>query len=768
MSLTSKAAGDAFSPEPRERADKTWGNNNNAQTTNFVVGNKPADERSLLLKFFTAADHGDVVSIDETLEEGVGIDTQDEEGRTALVMAVRNGHTHVVEALLRRGADIELATKHGATPLGLASWRGFVDIMQLLITARANLEEQAGVANRTNVRPAILWAAERGQYDAMKLLLQSTANPYGSNSNASAFPSPLVQAARHGHGSVVELLSEWGVKADCPQGGEALTLSARYGHDPVCGLLLGLRASPHYTDAKGVSPLMWASSRGHLECAERIMAAKAPVDARTTDGRTSLMLAARRGHRDVVKALMDFGASLYIPLQELTRSGDVERLASAISTGVSMMRGIPLAAFGRKMSPRTAALILSRGGHIAQQFLCGIFEEEEVVAEGSHAVSNLTLAYMDSYLHVAVDPLKAEDDGIWLLPMNNKTFAPLHPLPWYRYAHKVDVRFLRCVLPRVWDVEILRAISTAPGVEIFEGPYAESIIRYCWKEVWKFHAWTLLLEVSAVVCLGWLAVHMSDDFLSEDQDVKDIPLLGKISLQTSWSLLIPYACCSWAVIYKRGFASLSQLTKFAGRTIGVVALLWCVWDFDRFQLPNAFRALAAVVSAIEWVNFLDSLTAFSLVGPAMLPILTAMKDIWVMAAVLVLVLMACIHAHVLLTRVPIGESYLIIWVLGLQGDFEMDEFSGTGGWDAHFDAPIKGLLLIISFGVNLVLMNIFIGVVGNSYNDALVTAKADFLRKRAHICVMHKLGPLWQFMSAALEDTTTGLLWVCAVKDESI
>jgi len=739
--------------------------NNRLQVTSTAQSSKlsrtsrisPTNSRQL----FEAADHGDIAALDEGVRNGLDLNHQDEEGRTPLLMAVRNGHVNVVQSLLARRVNTELATKHKATPLGLASWRGFMTIMSLLIEARASVNGTED--DPENCRPALLWAAEAGKEEAAELLLDHNADVSGCESGL--HPAPLENAAKNGHTGVVRLLTGRGAVIYGRSGGEALTWSARHGHASVCEFLLTAGADPGYTDQDGIAVLMWASARGHSEVAKCLIKAQAVVDQTNEDQRTSLMFAARRGHRSVVKTLMDSGASLYLPLLQLEETGDVERLASAISTGVSMLRGISLEAFARRLSPVTAAKIIELGGHLAFQLVEGLFQDQEVILEGTHAVNNLTLAYMYLNLNVAADPVKDGPDKCFLLPRQNLSFAPQSPLPWYFHARKVDVKFLRCVLPRVWDTSVVYALSKASGVEVFQGPYAEAIVYYAWSEVWLIHAVSLSIQASLVLLLGWMAIFISDE--NEVMEMQDsaryVPGAATLGLSVCFGMHVPYIGISKGRATCRGCGMATHTLMYIFRVGCVLLLLVCLWEINMFSpSPALFRATAAAVSTFEWVGFLDGLTAFAVVGPAILPTLTAMRDIWVMAGVLALVLLAAIHAHVLLTRVPPGESYLIIWRLGLLGDFELEEFSGTSAWQSSFDAPIKTLLLMISFGVNLVLMNIFIGVVGNSYNDALITAKANFLRKRAKICVTHRLGPLAHWLETMNPKATT--MWVCAAE----
>jgi ankyrin repeat protein len=65
-----------------------------------------------------------------------------------------------------------------------------------------------------------------------------------------------------------------------------------------------LLASMNVKPASGVTALMTASQNGDLEVVRALLAAKADVNAKRTDGVTALMAASLKGHLEVVRALL--------------------------------------------------------------------------------------------------------------------------------------------------------------------------------------------------------------------------------------------------------------------------------------------------------------------------------------------------------------------------------------------------------------------------------------------------------------------------------
>lgn len=141
--------------------------------------------------------------MERLLAAGADLEARDEEGRTALHVAITSGsgYTRSVEALLRHGADPNPRDVHGATPLMLAKNQNAGPIVAALRAAGAS---EDGLADLDLLR-----AAEAGDLDAVERALAA-----GADVEFRLDWTPLGVAAMNGHLEVVRRLLDAGADVD--------------------------------------------------------------------------------------------------------------------------------------------------------------------------------------------------------------------------------------------------------------------------------------------------------------------------------------------------------------------------------------------------------------------------------------------------------------------------------------------------------------------------------------------------------------------------
>ncbi|WP_238350138.1 ankyrin repeat domain-containing protein [Pseudomonas sp. SWRI154] len=131
-----------------------------------VVADPAAVQEQLQTYYFDAARRGDVPMLDTFIEAGYSLDTRDEKGYTALILAAYHGHAGAVERLLAAGADACAQDKRGNTALMGAIFKGEVQIARRLLSTDCSPDQRNG-AGQTAAMYAGLF--KRGELlDALK------------------------------------------------------------------------------------------------------------------------------------------------------------------------------------------------------------------------------------------------------------------------------------------------------------------------------------------------------------------------------------------------------------------------------------------------------------------------------------------------------------------------------------------------------------------------------------------------------------------------
>jgi ankyrin repeat protein len=299
--------------------------------------------------FTDAAAKKDYALLNELMIEGVGIDTQDSSGATALHRAVYRAHEDVVTYLLMLGANPNLANESGNTPYMSASgWFGLsMDWMRaMLLLAGSDVH---GPINQQGFSP-LGQAVHSGNEESAQLLIWRGVDP---RKPAGTKGTPLEIACRGGAQRLIDLLRRNGVtdpefvdplpqkrleqyvkRGLVPQvkelvagggvslesltdAGRTLMVEAVHARYPqMVDLLLELGADPEQRCKDG-STLLHATTAwnysGINDLRNRLIERKVNLNAADQNGLTALMKASRHGEdwlglRQLVSAGADLAA----------------------------------------------------------------------------------------------------------------------------------------------------------------------------------------------------------------------------------------------------------------------------------------------------------------------------------------------------------------------------------------------------------------------------------------------------------------------------
>lgn len=241
------------------------------------------------LRLIQAVKDGDKTTVATLLKRRVNVNAHEADGTTALHWAVREDRLEIVDLLIRSGADVKAANRYGITSIYLACVNGNPAILERLLKAGAD-PNFAGPEGET----ALMTAARSGHLAAVKLLLDRGAVVDARETWRGQ--TALMWATAQSHPDVVRELIARGADINARS---ALQKWERQ-----------TTAEPRekWLPAGALTPLLFASRQGCLECARLLAEAGADVDATDADGISPMLSAIINGHFDVAALMLEKGA----------------------------------------------------------------------------------------------------------------------------------------------------------------------------------------------------------------------------------------------------------------------------------------------------------------------------------------------------------------------------------------------------------------------------------------------------------------------------
>ncbi|KAH7303197.1 ankyrin repeat-containing domain protein [Stachybotrys elegans] len=191
------------------------------------------------------------------------IDIRNQQGQTALHLALQSHDQRAVKALVEHGANIEVMDFHGRRPLTIAVQEFLLDSARFLLDHGAATETDNDNYNYGHT--PLHEAAGLGNLEMVRLLLV-----YGADIHALSIRGrhPLFYAVEGRHSHVVKLLLERNADPDARSSGEpptALHLTAENGDIETMRALLEGGAQVDPRDFDGATPLFQTVTSGNIE-----------------------------------------------------------------------------------------------------------------------------------------------------------------------------------------------------------------------------------------------------------------------------------------------------------------------------------------------------------------------------------------------------------------------------------------------------------------------------------------------------------------------
>ena len=224
---------------------------------------------------------------------------------SALLAAINEKHPECAELLINHGANVRFECRDGCDPLYYACWRSLPGVVNRLLS----MDVPTNARDATTGRYAIHWAAQTGDLDLLKMLLQRSAD---ANAVTKQGATPLLLAAEDGFADTVKALVVDG-KADVnilrKDSTSAIHQAAQYGHVDVVRFLVGHVQNIDVLSANSLTALRMAAWNGHSEVVSLLLENKADIElCHKKSGLTALQYAALGGSLEIVTSLVENGA----------------------------------------------------------------------------------------------------------------------------------------------------------------------------------------------------------------------------------------------------------------------------------------------------------------------------------------------------------------------------------------------------------------------------------------------------------------------------
>ncbi len=282
----------------------------------------------------TAARSDDENLVAELLAAGADPNTRQGDGSTALHWAAHRNNGEAVQILLGSGANPGASNELGATPLWLAASNGSAAVVEKLLTAGANPNARLRMGETS-----LMSASRTGDLDTVSLLINAGAEIDAAEEERGQ--TALMWAVAQSHRAVASMLLEHGADLNARSkvwyqlentagntnpsgnyrmahgGSSAIMFASRVGDIDTAETLLDAGANVNDTAASGVSALTQAAHSGHEELAIYLLERGADPNA-IEAGYTPLHAAVLRSELKLVRALLEHGAAIDIPVEHGT------------------------------------------------------------------------------------------------------------------------------------------------------------------------------------------------------------------------------------------------------------------------------------------------------------------------------------------------------------------------------------------------------------------------------------------------------------------
>jgi len=218
----------------------------------------------------------------------------------SFVQAAANNDQKALQLFVDAGMIPDTKDAEDETALMIAAQKGNIEAVDLLLKAKANVN-----AANSRGKTALSYAVEASQLSVVQKLLEN-----GADTSLMAGNTPLLTlAVRSGNVEIIKLLLDKGADPNKQQGGSsALVEAVQEGSSDAVKLLLDAKADPNVKTPDGESLLIYTIKNNQPENAKQLIEHGADVTVKLANGVSLLTLAKASGFTDIAEALAAKGA----------------------------------------------------------------------------------------------------------------------------------------------------------------------------------------------------------------------------------------------------------------------------------------------------------------------------------------------------------------------------------------------------------------------------------------------------------------------------
>src|SRR5829696_6512726 len=235
-----------------------------------------------------AVKSGDRTAAMTLIAQRADVNAPEVDGTTPLHWAVHHGDLELTQRLIRAGAKVTVKNAFGSTPMAEAAILGRADLLEALLKAGADVESP-----NADGQTALMVVARTGGVDAARLLVR-----YGAKVNAVEQwrgQTALMWAVAQKQPAMVAELVKAGADVNA--------------RSTVNNWERQVTAEPRaiYRPAGGLTPLLYASREGCVECARLLVDAGAEINLADPEKISPLLMAVINGQWDTAQYLIKKG-----------------------------------------------------------------------------------------------------------------------------------------------------------------------------------------------------------------------------------------------------------------------------------------------------------------------------------------------------------------------------------------------------------------------------------------------------------------------------